>query len=204
MLSPVSFSILWHAVTCLIKNGSYLWGLLFSNMCVCVGVYVCVRVCAWVCVCVCMCVCMCVCVCTHVCIHAYMHACVCVCVCARMSAFMRICMRVYECVCDVKWAYSYVFVSAPGTYNMELHKIIMIIMIIIIIITSPQEMTPCYRAWEQLPALCKHHRRFRAGSWRHLWAARVCWTCCGWWTGPRVLTLTFTSPPARLAWVSSC
>ena len=55
-------------------------------------------------------------------------SCICsVCVCARArvrACRVRACERVRAGghVCIMKWAYSYVFVSAPGSYEMEHHK----------------------------------------------------------------------------------
>jgi len=69
LLFCVFFIICWRV---LLLFYHYLYGLLFSQMCVCV-------VCVCVCVCVCMCVCVCVCVfpqlvcsaCSHVFIHTH-------------------------------------------------------------------------------------------------------------------------------------
>ena len=42
-----------------------------------------------------------------------------------------LCVRACVCVCVMKWAYSYVFVSAPGSYEMGHHKLSIIIIILI-------------------------------------------------------------------------
>ena len=73
------------------------WGERESKRCLCVVLYTC-RVC----------VCVCVCACVRACVRACV--CVCVCVCARARARNEINI------------YSYVFVTAPGSYEMGRNK----------------------------------------------------------------------------------
>ena len=82
-------------------------------VCVCVCVFVCFCVC--VCVFVLVCVCVCVCVCVSVC------ECVCVCVCERERS-VCVCVRERERERERDMNILYIFVSAPGSYEMVCHE----------------------------------------------------------------------------------